>query len=174
MDIQKALQALNMELARSGRSFVLYVCGGAALRLLGIISRDTSDIDVIADVLDPLVVEAKNKVAQKLRISEDWINNKVNPIAERLPAHWMDHCVEVFKASNLTVYSLSRQDLISSKVHAAVDRHSEDLNDLIDMKPTPEELATARAYTIEQGESETYPVFVDGIIRLLKKELGYK
>jgi len=39
--------------------------------------------------------------------------------------------------------------------------------------PKPE-LAVAREYALKQNETETYVVFVDGIVRTLKNELGYK
>ena len=94
MDIEQALKALNTELSKADRRFELYACGGAALRLMGIISRDTSDIDVIAEELDPALVAAKDRVARK--------------------------------------------------------------------------------HALKQSDSETYVIFVDGIINTLKKDLGYK
>lgn len=174
MDIQRALKLLNKELIKADCRFTLYACGGAALRLLGVITRDTVDIDVITDQLDPVLIEAKNRVARKLRISEDWLNNKVTPLAERLSSDWMCHCIQVFTASHLSVYSISRQDLINAKLHAAVDRYAQDYNDLIDIRPTEQELETAREYTLKQGDTETYGVFVNGIVKSLRKDLGFK
>lgn len=173
MQIKLALTELNKELKKVGRTFELYICGGAALQLLGIITRDTADIDVVEKGLDPALIKAKDIVAKKLRISEKWLNNQVSTIIERLPEDWRETSVEIFKESNLTVLALSRQNLINSKIHAAVDRHAEDYDDLLKLKPTKVELQIAKEYTLKQaGQVETYEVFVNGIIKTLIEELG--
>lgn len=174
MNIPKALKLLDEELNKHNCQFTLFVAGGAALRLLGIISRETVDVDIITDALDPILLEARAKVARKLRISEEWLNNKVSPLGKRLQPGWQIRSVRAFESKNLTVFALSRQDLICAKLHAAVDRHAEDYNDLIAIKPNLEELAIARIYTLKLGDTETYQVFVDGILNILKKELGLK
>ena len=173
MNIKRALAELNKELAKRDKSYTLYTCGGAALQLLGISTRDTVDIDVIAEKLDDELIAAKNAVAKKLRISEEWLNNEVTPIAKRLPKGWKKNCTEVSSASHLVVYSLSRQDLINSKLHATVDRHAEDYDDLLALKPNPAEIKLARKYVLKQKDKiETYEVFVNGVIRRLNKDLG--
>ena len=173
MDIKKSLTALNTELKRRGRSYELYCCGGAALQLLGVTTRETGDVDLIVESMDHDLNEAKIRVAQRLRINEDWLNNKVNPIAARLPPDWKENCTEVFSDSHLVLFALSRQDLISSKLHAAVDRHAQDYDDLILLAPTLAELKIAEEYTLRQNRgSETYSVFVKGLLDLLKKDLG--
>jgi hypothetical protein len=175
MDIKKTLATLNEELKQSGKTYELYCCGGAALQLLGIISRETADLDVIVAEVDRELIEAKNRVARKLRIDENWLNNKVSPILERLPADWKKNCTEVFSASHLVIHSLSRQDLINSKLHAAIDRHAQDYDDLALLAPTVEELAKAKKYALKQQEGmETYEVFVDAVLTQLKKDLGIR
>jgi hypothetical protein len=174
MNTKKALNALNQELNKIDRSYTLYICGGAALQLLGIIARDTIDVDVIADQLEKPLIDASLKVAKKLRIADDWLNNKVNPIASRLSPDWKEHCIEALKLSHLTIYSLCRQDLINAKLHAATDRRAGDISDLVDLKPTLAELAAARKHVLKQNDSETYSVFVDGVINLIKKDIGLK
>lgn len=174
MDIRKTMTELNKELVRRKKTFTLYICGGAALRLLGISTRDTIGIDVIEEKLDPELIEAKNAVAKKLRISEEWLNNKVSPIAKRLPKGWRKDCTEAFSAGNLVVYAISRQDFINSKLHESVDRQAEDYDDLLRLAPTVSEIKLARKYVLrEKGKIETYGVFVEAVIKRLKKDLGH-
>ncbi len=175
MDIRQSLEALDKELKTRNLSFELYICGGAALQLLGIISRATADIDVIEKHLDQDLIAAKNVVAKKLRISEDWLNNKVSPIADRLEKNWKKKCVGVFAGDHLVVFSLSRQDLINSKLHAATSRHGEDINDLVELSPTPLEFQRAKEYTLKVMEDlKTAEVFISGIIQVVKRELEGK
>jgi len=73
--------------------------------------------------------------------------------------------------------SISRQDLISSKLHAAVDRQAQDMDDLIFLKPDLEEIEIAAKYALKQGLAqgiETYEVFLDHYVKALKKDLGYE
>jgi hypothetical protein len=174
MNIKKALKELNKELKRREKSFDLYTCGGAGLNLLGVSSRDTVDIDVIEEELDLELIDAKNAVAKKLRISEEWLNNKVSPLIKRLPKGWKKTCVEVFSESHLVVFVISRQDFINSKFHACVDRHAEDYEDLLSLHPKPLEIRRAKKYVLREKENiETYEIFVNAIIKRLKKDLEY-
>ncbi len=180
IEVKKAIQELDRALQQEKCAMEIFICGGAALALLGISSRETGDVDLIAKVLEPALVRAANRVAKKLDYPETWLNNKVNPIIERLPLNWQRTATLVFHGKCLTVYSLSRQNLINSKLHACVERRSSDYLDLIALAPRLSELEKARAYCHKQhsanrtkGESNaTYRIWVNGFINLLKKELG--
>ncbi len=175
MEIQKAIEALNSELKKIDCKFTLYICGGAALKFLGIITRDTVDIDVIEKGLDPVLIKAKDAVAKRLHISEQWLNNKVGGLISRLSSDWMETSTKIFNGSNLVIFALSRQNLINSKLHAAVDRHAEDYDDLISLAPSINEIEVAQIYTLKQsGKIETYEVFVKALVKTLKEELGLK
>jgi hypothetical protein len=47
-DVEEALQAVGELLADDDERFSIVVIGGAALQLLGIVSRTTHDVDVVA------------------------------------------------------------------------------------------------------------------------------
>lgn len=69
---------------------------------------------------------------------------------------------------------LNRQDLISSKLHAAIDRKGEDYDDLLFLKPSVDEIEVAREYVLKQkSDLETSEVFINAWIRELKNDLGY-
>ncbi|HLE01566.1 MAG TPA: DUF6036 family nucleotidyltransferase [Bdellovibrionota bacterium] len=172
VDIPKALSLLDQELAKKKVQAELTICGGAALILMGVVSRGTSDVDVVAKKIPDAVLAAAKVVAKKLKCREDWLNNRVNPIIERLPVNWEDHLVTLFTGKAVTVKSISRQDLICAKLHAAVDRKGLDFSDVIDLKPTAAEIEVARQYCLKQAQTETYEVWVNGYVNLLKKDLG--
>ncbi len=172
VDIKKALSLLDKELVMKKFNVELIICGGAALILMGIVSRETVDVDVITKLIPDAVLEAAKVVAKKLKYPEDWLNNKASPILDRLPVNWEDHLITVFTGKAVTIKSISRQDLISAKLHAAVDRKAADYDDILDLNPTVLELDRARDYCLRLAQHETYEIWVNGYVKLLKKDLG--
>lgn len=89
LPVERALTALGELLATEGEEVYLVAVGGAALRLLGLIDRTTSDVDVIArlpdasgsvsspDPLPPAVVRAAAAVARDLDLPADWLNTEI-------------------------------------------------------------------------------------------------
>lgn len=174
MNISKAICELDVLIKAKGLSYVLYTCGGAQLIFLGYTTRRTEDVDLIHDQIDQPLIEASLKVAKKLGLQEDWLNNKVSSLGRRLEKGWKKKTVVLFEGSAITLMGLNRQDLISSKLHAAIDRKGEDYNDLLFLKPSIAEIENARNYVIKQKDDlETSEVFIDAWVRELKNDLGY-
>lgn len=138
---------------------------------LGFDGRRTGDVDIIEEKIDETLLEAAVQVAEKLKISETWLNNNVSSLGQRLGKNWKTKCATLFTGKSITLKSISRQDLINSKLHATVERHSQDYKDLVWLRPTQEELTLARTYTLKQNSAETYAVYVDAYILELKKDL---
>src|SRR5690349_20406915 len=80
----RLLGALGEQLSRAGQSFELIVIGGSALLALGLVSRATRDVDIVAlmgaDGVDealPLpapLIAARERVARDFNVPEDWLN----------------------------------------------------------------------------------------------------
>jgi hypothetical protein len=174
MDISKAIQELDVLILAKGLSYVLYTCGGAQLVFLGYSTRRTEDVDLIQDEIDQDLRNASVLVAKKLNIQEDWLNNRVSTLSKRLGKGWKKKTVVLFEGKAITLMGLDRQDLISSKLHAAIDRKGEDYDDLIFLKPNAAEIENARQYVLRQKtDMETSEVFINAWVRELKNDLGY-
>ncbi|MGK5082429.1 DUF6036 family nucleotidyltransferase [Bdellovibrionota bacterium FG-1] len=169
IEVKKAIKELDRALEQEECSIEIYICGGAALTLLGLGNRKTGDIDMIAKVIDPALDRAIKRVAKKLGYPVGWLNNKVNPIIDRLPSNWKTTVTKVFEGRNLTVYSLGRQNLINSKLHACVERRAFDYQDLLILKPDAVELAAGRRYCLKQKNAN--PIWIEAFTNMLKKEL---
>ena len=174
IDVKTAIKELDRVLAKQGEQYTLYTCGGAALIFLGYEGRGTGDVDVILEQFDKPLESAVAEVAKQLKISKTWLNNQVTPLGARLGKGWKNKCQTLFQGSAVTLMTISRQDLISSKLHAAVDRQAVDYTDIIWLKPTKQELDIAKAYTLKQGTIETYEVWVNHYVQELMNELGIK
>jgi hypothetical protein len=66
------------------------VIGGAALNLLGVVSRPTRDCDILLPPLPAAIVEAAGAFAAEVRrsggtLADDWPNNGPASVADQLP-----------------------------------------------------------------------------------------
>ncbi len=174
IDVKTAINELDIILSNQGKQYTLYICGGAALIFLGYENRGTGDIDIILEKFDEPLKNAVAEVAKRLKIPPTWLNNQVTPLGARLSKGWKSNCQKLFEGNVVTLKSLSRQDLISSKFHAAIERQSIDYNDILWLKPTKQELNAAKEYALKQGQTETYEVFVNHYVQELMNELGIK
>src|SRR6266567_3604110 len=89
-DIDEALQKVGELLASDNESYAIVVVGGAALNLLGLIERVTTDVDILAfadptdtepavlvEAPEPMpapLVRAARTVARDLGLEEEWLN----------------------------------------------------------------------------------------------------
>jgi hypothetical protein len=150
-DVRAALGLLNKKLKKAQKSYTLYICGGAALFLMGYEKRATADIDVLIEDFDRSLSELAAEVAEELSLSEGWLNNQVYPLVKSLGEGWKDGATELYSASNLTVLGIQRQLLINTKLRAAVNRQKGDDKDLAWLKPSGPELEEAKAYVLSSG-----------------------
>lgn len=140
---------------RGGAPVDLVVCGGAALRVAGIVGRVTKDVDVLArrGAVDrelmgafPLpdhVKEAAADVAEELRLPKDWLNASTSLLMvplEDLPAVVWSGVIEKEYGAALRIGFVGRVGQIYLKAYAAVGRNEKrDVEDLKALAPTREE-----------------------------------
>jgi hypothetical protein len=174
MNIKGAIAELDKLIEKKRLSYVLYTCGGAQLIFLGYTKRRTEDVDLIQDKIDEPLRLSSLDVAKKLKIQDDWLNNRVSTLSQRLGKGWKKKTVLLFEGKAITLMGLNRQDLISSKLHAAIDRKGEDYEDLLFLKPNIAEIEHARKYVLRQkSDIETSEVFINAWVKELKNDLGY-
>jgi len=173
------LHALGEQLAAVGAAFDVVVVGGSALLVLGLASRATKDVDVLAvrtggllvsaDPLPPALVEASDRVARDFGLPADWLNSGPAGLMDfGLPEGFAER-VEVREyGPALTVRFASRFDQIHFKLYAAVDastpgKHAADLREL---SPSRDELIAAARWSLTHDPS-------DGYLEMLERALEY-
>ncbi len=111
MDTRRTLEAFDAFLAERGLHFEGVVVGGAALNLLGIVSRATKDRDVLDPEIPPPIVAAAMAFAAARRRSgeilrDDWFNNGPRSLTRDLPSGWRERVLPRFEAQSLRLQTL--------------------------------------------------------------------
>ncbi len=171
---KQAFHLLNGRLALSkAPPYRIVVCGGAALLAVGLASRVTQDVDIVAMadengfLLDPAplpepLVDAANEVQSDLGLPDNWLNNgpssgKGGLFQMGLPSGFEERLSWKSFGENLSVGFIGRVDQIHFKLYAAVDSfggtHVQDLHNL---DPTDDELMAAASWSRTHDTSEGY------------------
>lgn len=179
-----ALAALGAFLEEAGAPHeTLVVIGGSALLSLGLISRTTRDVDIMAGVdaerglVDPRPLSesmriAAHKVARELNLDPHWLNTgPADQVMAGLPAGFLVRLTRREFGSCLTICLPDRFDLIHLKLFAVIDqgrgRHSADL---VALSPSDGELLAAARWVLTQDAGEVFP----SIVHAALTELGYE
>ena len=179
--LQHALEALASFLEADGAEReTLVIIGGSALITLGIVSRTTKDVDIMAGVdperglVDPRPLSealrsAADKVARELQLDPHWLNTgPADQVLAGLPEGFLSRLTRHDYGTCLTIYYPDRFDLIHLKLFAIMDqgpgRHVSDLQAL---KPTEEELLQAARWVLTQDAGEVFPQIVRNTLTAL-------
>lgn len=154
------LEKFDRFLDERNLSFEGVLVGGAALQLLGVTQRTTKDCDVLSPQISAEVSEAAIQFAEKEGLYKNWFNNGPASLIRDLPFGWDQTLVLVFAGKRLKLYSLSRLDLLRSKLFAFVDRGI-DLDDLLHLKPSIEEINSLLAWLKDRDGNPDWPTYVD-------------
>lgn len=165
----RLLSALGEHLGLTGHEYDLIVIGGSALLALGLVSRSTRDVDVVAltgrtgleealPLPEPLS-EACARVARDFGLPDDWLNSAAAADMLRLglPDGFVKRLTRREYGPSLTVRYASRIDQIHFKLHATVDRGGgKHFADLQALAPSQDELLIAARWTRTHDPSEGY------------------
>lgn len=181
--VGRALRLVGQLLQARGERLHIVVIGGAAVNLLGFVSRATTDVDILAfarpdasgalrlmppdEPLPKALIDASRAVAIDLNLDPNWLN--AGPASQwrtGLPpgletrVHWTEF-------GGLVVGLVDRYDLIFFKLYAAVDDtgpQSVHFQDLMALGPTTEELADASGWVRRQDPS---PAIADALTKVI-------
>jgi hypothetical protein len=127
---------------------------------------------VTAKPLPSVLDTAARIVAADFHLSEDWLNPGPTDLLEfGLPNGFQERLHSVSYGPILKVHFAGRLDLIYFKLYALADqgpggRHEEDL---LKLKPAPEELKGASAWCLRQDPSEAFQT----VLKQALKHLGF-
>jgi hypothetical protein len=196
--IELALERLAERLAFAGDHYAVVVLGGAALNLLGIVERATSDVDLIAfgvsgqegrlEVREPPaplpepLARAIATVARDMDLDTGWMNTGpalqwkqgLPPgLAGRL--QWVHYGPADAPTLGLDVGLVSRYDLVFFKLYAAADHattRSVHYKDLLALVPTNDELRAAAEWVRPQNASPAFHDILDQLVDHVRRQIA--
>jgi hypothetical protein len=168
---QEIVPAFDRYLSSHGLTFSAIAIGGAALSVLGVISRYTRDLDLLETEIPDAIRLAAVDFARQHNLAENWLNTGPSSLARDLPRGWRARVQVLFSGASLNLSTLSRIDLIRSKLWAMCDR-MRDIDDLVALAPTEKELAKAAAWVIPLDTNPNWPAHVTANVLALKGRLG--
>jgi hypothetical protein len=169
MNIPDIIEKFDRYLNEHHQNFSAIIVGGAALSLLRVTSRVTNDIDVLnPNVLPEKVGLLTKEFALQNNLPESWINCGPSDVSTFLPEGWMARTRKIFSGKNLELITLGHGDLILTKCWAYCDRQR-DLEDIVAMSPTINELKAAREWLKPLDSHPGWPDYVDKAMSILEK-----
>lgn len=167
VEADEVLSALGDQLAARAQRYAIAVVGGSALLALGLVSRTTRDVDVVALVeghaltsaqpLPEQLADAARLVARDFGLAEEWLNPGPTSLDFGLPKGFYERTHRRAYGDALEVLFASRLDQIHLKLYAAVDQGAgKHLADLQALQPTEEELLDAARWSRTHDPSEGY------------------
>ncbi|MDQ3518839.1 MAG: hypothetical protein M3466_10575 [Gemmatimonadota bacterium] len=191
-EIEDALRRVGELLAYGGHSYAIVILGGAALNLLGIVERPTTDVDILAfasyeggksrllhEPPEPMPAwfrEAIRSVARDLGLEQDWLN--AGPAIQwraGLPPSLPDR-VQRRGYDSLHVGIVARYDLIFFKLFASADAPgplSVHYQDLLALRPTADELSSAEEWVRTQDAAPEFAGILAEVVRHARHDLGF-
>jgi len=177
MNPREILLSFDRYLAERALRFEGVIVGGAALNLLGIVSRPTKDCDVLHPTLPEEIELAARAFAAEMRregeaLVDGWLNNGPEALVKQLPDAWEKRLQTVFSGVALKLQSLGREDLLRTKLFALCDRGL-DLADCVALAPTADELEALLPWLEEQDLNPDWPAHARATLADLGEKLGH-
>jgi hypothetical protein len=177
MEVKKIIPQFDEFLAQRNLTFEAVIIGGAALALLGIVSRQTRDCDILDPLLPKDIEQAAKEFAIALRqsgkiLQDNWLNHEPSSLSKLLPPTWPRNLQPLFKGQALVLHSLGRKDLLRTKLFALCDRGT-DLSDCLALKPSLNEIQEVLAWVQDQDANPDWPKHVVSVLSDLGARLGY-
>ncbi len=185
-NLEAALSMLGERLRlKDTTSIRLVVCGGSALIAMGLVSRTTDDIDVVALVdahqhlISPApfpeyLEESIREVAILMNLPEDWMNygpsrDSGGLFQTGLPEGLLARAHRKDYGSHLIVFFTDRIDQIHFKVFAAADILGVHVDDLVSLNPSNQEMENAARWCMTHDPSKGFRM----ILISMYEQLGY-
>ncbi len=185
-NLEAALSMLGERLhMKDAPSVRLVVCGGSALIAMGLVSRTTDDVDVVAlvdahqQLISPVpfpeyLKESIRDVSILMNLPEHWLN--YGPSSDSgglfqtgLPEGLLTRAHRKDYGSHLITYFIDRIDQIHFKVFAAADSLGIHVDDLILLNPSDREMENAAQWCMTHDPSEGFRK----ILISMYEQLGY-
>ncbi len=183
-DPERLLAALGEQLHARHERHALVIVGGAALIVLGLVSRVTRDVDVVAlhregelvsaEQLPLGLIEAARLVAEDFGLPADWLNSgPASVLRWGLPEGFLERAERRTFGPALDALFASRLDQVHLKLYAVVDQGAgRHLQDLQSLEPSLEELRSAARWCQTHDPSDGFREALASVLEHLGVDRG--
>lgn len=187
--LEEVLHGVGDLLEAEGQPIGIVVVGGACLNLMGFVLRATDDVDVIATAqrgaapnnirltrpphpLPDVLQRAIETVARDFGLHPEWMNTEIAAQWNLGLPPWLADDLTWRRYGGLEVGLAGRRTLLALKLFAAVDRgpRSVHYQDLLALKPAPEELRDAAVWVRTQDATTEFEEMVDQVIYHVQRD----
>ena len=165
--LENALRDLGQLLSDQGHYYEIVAIGGGGLLLLGLITRPTKDLDLVALVdkgefisanpLPPPLAQAAFEIGDARNLGEHWFNSGPADLLRLGLPDGFKNRMETSVYKGLTVHLAGRFDQICFKLYAGVEGpRSKHFADLKILKPNEKELEEATKWCLTQDGSQEF------------------
>jgi hypothetical protein len=177
MHTVEILRLFDQHLAKKSLYLDAVVVGGAALNMLGIVSRYTKDCDILYPEIPKDIGDASRAFAAELRqtgesLQDDWLNNGPASLVGHLRPRWQERLQTAFTGTAIHLHCLGRSDFLCAKLFALCDRGI-DLGDCLALAPTAEEIEDIHPWLDQQDAHPDWPAHIQLTLADLAKRLGH-
>lgn len=178
-DPAEILPKFDEFLAAHNENFEAVLVGAGALKILGVVDRRTVDFDIldpkIPVQIERLAEEFRKKIMKDgLKLEKLWLNNGPASLLNSLPSDWAIRTQLVYRGKALTFYTLGRPELLKDKLWGFCDLRDHDMEALLNLKPSVDELKEAAEWVRKQEANPGWPAHVEKRVAHLSRELGYE
>ncbi len=174
-NIRKLLEELDQALKNKGQQREFTIFGSGALLIQGIASesRATIDVDMVDPKIDMELQVLCADVGEKFNLNLTWLNSAGYIYSLNFPSGWKERTMVVYSGNSLKVKTLSRKDLIATKIYAACSRQLEtDMMDLRDLKPNEFELNFAKQWILSRPDAKDLEIKLQSILSTFSRGMG--
>lgn len=175
--VKDVVIAFDQYILEKSLRFEAVVIGGGALIIMDMVDRKTKDIDCLDPDIPHQIKEASRNFAKERReflLDENWLNNGPVTLKNELPKGWRLRLQNLYEGSAIIFKCLGRDDFLKSKLFAYCDRTNPDFHDLIQLKPTLEELNDSIEWVKLRDANPLWPAHVEKAFQVLRKALKYE
>lgn len=167
----KTIQQFDSYLGERSLKFQGTIIGGAAINLLEISDRVTMDVDMLSPKIPEDIKQISQEFALKHDLDKDWFNNGPDSLLNLLPSGWKAKTRVVYNGENLVLTTLSRADLLKTKLFSYCDRINPDMADLVAMKPTLDEFSDSISWVKAMDANPDWPDHVEKMFSALRETI---
>lgn len=175
----ETIRLFDSFLTKRGFKVEAVAIGGGALNIAGYTTRTTTDIDLLLPKISPELKKLADEFRMEMEkqgnpLASNWLNNGPDQFLSYLNKDWDKRTVQIFNGTSIKLSTLSRPELLSTKLIGLGDRYNRDEEDILLMKPTRSEMLEAFEWAKNYDAHPKWESHLRTRLQPILEKLGYE